>query len=142
MGRVKILSPAKSNYGYVQFKLGGRKGRCVFIHRIIWETFMGKIPLGLEINHKDGIKSNNKLSNLEICTSSENQKHAYQTNLKLPVIGEDHGQSKLLEIEVVKIKKMLIERRVFRREIAKLFGVSLSTINAINCGRLWKHVKV
>jgi hypothetical protein len=46
------------------------------VHRIVYEAFNGPIPQGLEINHKDGNRLNNRLSNLEAITKSENQYHA------------------------------------------------------------------
>lgn len=48
-----------------------------YVHRIIWETFNGPIPKGQEINHIDHVKSNNKLSNLELVTHSEDVKKAF-----------------------------------------------------------------
>src|SRR5574343_877854 len=46
------------------------------VHRIIWEMLNGKIPDGFVINHIDNVNENNKISNLEICTISENNRRA------------------------------------------------------------------
>lgn len=43
-----------------------------YVHRLVWELFKGEIPEGYEINHIDGNKANNKLSNLELVTRQEN----------------------------------------------------------------------
>ena len=42
------------------------------VHRLVWETFVGKIPSGMEIDHQDTHKDNNELSNLKLCTHKEN----------------------------------------------------------------------
>lgn len=69
----KRLSPVNNGIGYFQIKLrssGKRLNR--YIHRLVWETFVGPIPEGYEINHIDHDKANNALSNLEVVTHSEN----------------------------------------------------------------------
>lgn len=74
----KKMSPTNNGIGYYQIKLrhnGKRYNR--YVHRIIWETFNGPIPKGQEINHIDHVKSNNKLSNLELVTHSEDVKKAF-----------------------------------------------------------------
>ncbi len=48
-----------------------------YLHRIIAQKFIGEIA-GLEVNHKDGNRSNNHISNLELVTRSENQLHSYR----------------------------------------------------------------
>jgi len=51
-----------------------------YIHRLVYEAFKGEIPKGLEINHINGIKNDNRLINLELVTHSQNIQHSY-TNL-------------------------------------------------------------
>ena len=52
------------------------KSRCgrkrVRVHRLVWETFKGQIPDGMEIDHKDTHRDNNALTNLKVCTRKEN----------------------------------------------------------------------
>lgn len=69
----KIIRPYKHSMGYLQVCLsikGSRKH--YFIHRLVYETFYGKIPEGLVINHIDEDKTNNYLDNLEAITQKEN----------------------------------------------------------------------
>lgn len=69
-------------YGYFQVGLGGRKGRAYQMHRLIAECFVpnpNNLPI---VNHKDGDKGNCSPSNLEWCTYSENNKHAFDIGLK------------------------------------------------------------
>lgn len=76
----KILVPCgcvDKNTGYVSCKNG-------LLHRIIWETFNGEIPRGMEIDHIDCNKQNNALSNLRLVTHSENMKLAYANKCRKP----------------------------------------------------------
>ncbi len=65
----------------------------VALHRVICDAFYGPIPPSLQVNHIDGNKLNNHLSNLEIVTQTENIRHAAKLNL-LPY-GERHHKCKL-----------------------------------------------
>ena len=68
--------------GYLQVDARRRGLGLPFVHRIIWEAANGPIPAGYEINHKNGIKSDNRIANLEVTTRSENMRHAFRTGLK------------------------------------------------------------
>lgn len=78
----RILVPAKSNKGYLRVSLskdGVKKDYS--IHVLVATAFIGVCPENHEVNHKDGIKTNNKLSNLEYLTGLENKKHAFSLGL-------------------------------------------------------------
>jgi hypothetical protein len=60
--------------GYVVVSFNGSNK---YLHTIIWKAFMGEIPDGYEIDHKDCNKTNNALYNLELVTHSENMRRAY-----------------------------------------------------------------
>jgi hypothetical protein len=64
--------------GYHAFKLNGKNK---FVHHIITEYYLGERAENLCVNHKDGNKLNNEISNLEYVTWSENIKHSYSTGL-------------------------------------------------------------
>lgn len=67
------MSPVNNGTGYYHVKLRKDKKRYVkYVHRLVWETFNGRIPEGYEINHIDHDKSNNSLDNLELVTHSQN----------------------------------------------------------------------
>ena len=75
------MKPNKDKNGYLLINLRLTKGvRTVHkIHRLVMEHFVG--PSELTVNHKDGDKQNNDLSNLEYLTIKENTIHAYETGL-------------------------------------------------------------
>ena len=72
---------ANTGYYYVTLSLNNKKTH-LRIHRLVSEHFLYKVPNKDFINHIDGNKLNNKVTNLEWCTISENNKHAYDIGLK------------------------------------------------------------
>lgn len=73
--------------GYVRVRLQKNgSGRNLFIHRLVAEVFVPNPDNKPEVNHKDGDKTNNRSTNLEWVTSSENQIHAYDSGLKEPSV--------------------------------------------------------
>ena len=61
--------PALNASGYCAIMLGGKKRS---LHRLIWEAFVGLIPAGYQIDHIDGWKTNNDISNLRLVTAKGN----------------------------------------------------------------------
>lgn len=84
----KIIKPTIINSGYLQFKLHNNKFRFnINAHKLVAITFglifWNEHSLSeFQINHIDGNKHNNSVSNLEACTPSENLQHAYRTGLR------------------------------------------------------------
>jgi len=83
----KILSYGDRGHGYISvghYSPNDKKATQVLLHRVLATKFLSN-PLSLPfVNHIDGNKLNNSLDNLEWCTSSQNQKHAYSSGLKTP----------------------------------------------------------
>lgn len=75
----------KLNYCTFTFK------KTYYVHRVVYELFVGPIPKGYDINHIDGNKFNNNVCNLEAVTRSENQNHAFRTGLNKPHIEMGEG---------------------------------------------------
>lgn len=75
IGNPKIRKLIKHHNGYYRVTVGNKN---YTIHRLVYETFVCKIPKGYEINHKDGNKANNRLDNLEMVTHKENITHAME----------------------------------------------------------------
>lgn len=74
VNRVRRLATDKDGYLRVDLSRGGAK-KLRGVHHLVAEAFLCARPDGLEINHKDGDKTNNKVDNLEWVTSSANQLH-------------------------------------------------------------------
>jgi len=105
------------------------------IHSLLAESFIlkAKIPKGMCVNHKDGNKGNNVLSNLEIVSYRDNLLHAYKTGLNSN-IGQTHPKSRITtkQIEVI---RGLYRSGVSQYLIASQFNVCRATIQGILNGR-------
>ena len=110
------------------------------VHRLVAKAFIPNPENKPFINHKNGIRNDNRVINLEWCTASENAKHAIQTGRSRPVKGEHNASSKLTTPQVIDIKRQLSEGVLSMYRIAKNFGVHKVTIFDIKYGNTWKHI--
>lgn len=108
------------------------------VHRLLASTFISNPNNYPCVNHKNGIKTDNRLCNLEWCTHSQNMKHAFETGLANNK-GEKNGQSKLSKSQVKEIKELL-KSGLSQYKIAEKYPVSRSCILGIKTGRLWNHI--
>lgn len=80
--RGTVVRPVLTRKGYERVGLWkNNKGKIESVHKLVMEAFVGACPKGLQINHKNGVKTDNRLSNLEYVTQSENMLHAYNSGL-------------------------------------------------------------
>lgn len=110
------------------------------IHRLVAIYFIPN-PLNLpEVNHKDGDKLNNHVSNLEWCTKSENIQHAFNTGLNKGAIGELSGNCKLTEKEVIKIRELYSLGTYNQYELASQYNIKQQQVSRIVNNKRWKHL--
>lgn len=89
--RKEVMLKPYSNWGYLSIhaNVGENKRKTAFVHRLMALAFIPNPESKNEVNHKDGNKLNNDISNLEWCTHGENSKHAWDTGLKNKKVGEN-----------------------------------------------------
>lgn len=134
----KILSPQLDKDGYekIQMISTDEKRHRYSVHRIVLENFMPIESMEkLQVNHIDGNKRNNNLSNLEWVTCKENITHAIENRLR----AEINGGSKLTVDEV---KEIYIRAKNGESNITlgKEFGVNPDQIGRIKNKKSWKNI--
>ena len=125
----------KDGYARTQFD-----GKLRLVHRVIAFAFLPTMEGRDQVNHKDGCKRNNAVSNLEWCTQSENIQHGYDHGLFPKPTGSKNGRSLLTESDVGYIKNHYIafHKTYGATALAKQFGVARQTVTAIVTGQNWK----
>lgn len=134
-----ILKPIQQNNGYTHITMyRDSVPKQTSVHRLIATIFIPNPENKTQINHKNGIKNDNRVENLEWVTASENTLHALDNGLQ-NTRGRNHPMSKLTEDDILVIRDLKISG--FRAsEIAKMYTISNSNIHDIINGRIWSHV--
>lgn len=145
-GKEAIIKPALTG-GYLKTMLKNDQGQYKSwnVHKWIAFTFLGPRPDGYEINHIDGVKTNNVVANLEYVTKSGNLLHAYRLNLMQRKVGEKNGNAKLSNQQVREIRAFVAnsgKKFYGRKALAEKYGVSECTIKEVVTRRKNKFYNV
>lgn len=135
-GEPRIMEPHNTGNGYLQAHLfhdGKRKH--ALIHRLVALAFIPNPESKPQINHINGIKTDNRVENLEWSTSFENQRHAVATGLRRQ--GEGSYRAKLTNEQAVYIREN--PHGLTGRELARQFGVTPATISDIQRGKKYRN---
>jgi len=140
----KILRPQHDGVGYVHITIDCKVAK---IHRLVALTWIGEPGLyETQVNHKNGIKDDNRVINLEWCTGSQNVLHSYRIGTSIPMEGEKCGASKLTDGQVKEIRRLwgLIDdsgNHIYSQsKISAIYGVNQSNISHIVNRRSWRHI--
>lgn len=151
-GQIRIMKPSISNGYYKTSITIDGKVKSIRIHRLIAEIFIPNPNNKPTVNHKNGIKSDNRASNLEWATHSEQMIHAtriglnkaiggWNKNKECPALqGENNGSSKLTKREVLEIRDKYKPRLYTRKKLAEEYNVSEHCIKDILSRKSWKHI--
>lgn len=137
-----LLKQTVTHRGYrrVELNLKGQAQKFV-VHRLVAIAFIPNPRNKPEVNHIDGDKENNSLSNLEWCTSEENKSHAFVNDLSHQVSGEKHVCAKLTKEQVIEIRSKFSKGEYKNQtNVAKIYNVNRSTIWSVVNNKNWKSV--
>ena len=138
MGPRKMLKPNQRTFGrpfgdYVSVRLNGHQ---VYVHQVIARTFLGPQESGVQVRHRNGDPTDNRLCNVEYGTGVDNwsdkREHGRAT------VGEYQGRAKLTE-DAVRIIRMSPSGS--DAALADRFGVARITVQQARIRRTWRHIQ-
>ena len=148
VGIKKLESPEKMsslNKGNKYYRIGrkvGDKRYTVYEHTVIYAIFHGVKELtdDIHIDHINGDRLDNRIENLELVSSEENNRRLMELDLLKPRYGEDNGTAKLTEKEVIEIRRLYKNTSLTQYQLADMFGVAQGNISEIVNRKRWAHI--
>ncbi len=118
----KILRGVIDKYGYIKICICHH---LFAVHRLVCLCFLGDSEL--EVNHKNGNKTDNRIANLEYCTRSANQHHAFVNGLNRSLL---HIR-KVSKVQEIEIYNLYSEKKYLQKDIAKMYGIDRTSVSRI-----------
>ena len=134
----KHLKPITQKLGYKSIMLSQDGKRCVFlVHRLIAMSYIGRdVRSQVQVNHKDGIKANNAVDNLEWMSSKDNVRHAVQTGLK---DSQFANAREVTDEQALGICHSLLSGNR-PKKVAELFSTTVHVVNNIRHKKAYRHI--
>jgi len=130
--RFSVLKPSQTYRGYLIVGLyANRVKKTLLVHRIIAKAFIPNPKNLPEVNHKNGIKTDNRVVNLEWVTSSYNSIHSLKNGLQKPLRGNDHPGFKVSEERVTEIRSLFRTGKFTQISLGNKFGIAQQTVSKI-----------
>ena len=137
-GKIKHSQDNGNGYKQIYVQINKRR-KILYIHRLVAQAFIPNPENKPNVNHINGIKSDNCVENLEWCTQAENQNHASENNLLKK--GEKSSLSKITKNQVLAIRRLnTINPKFNKSKVAVKLGIRDSTIHKIINRQIWKHI--
>lgn len=132
-----IVKLQKDKNGYASYRLSKFNiGRTVKIHRLVAEAFLGFSEL--TVNHKNGKKSDNRITNLEWLSMSDNRTHAKINGLMAR--GERSANTKLKDADIITMRKEYATGQITHQALANRFGIGRKAVTKIINRQRWTHI--
>jgi len=137
--RIKLLTHIKDKYGYLKNGIySNGKMKKILVHRLVALEFIPNLKNKPQVNHINGIKTDNRVENLEWNTAKENINHAVLNGLHKSLKGVKQNGCKLTEKKVLEIRK--INNSLSQKEISIKFGITQPLVSSILKNKIWKHI--
>lgn len=127
---------ASERYMQVRATVDGTRWHAL-AHRLVWRHFHGPIPNGMTINHKNGVRSDNRPSNLELATDSEQQLHAIHVLGTARAANQDGMRNHAAKLTTEQVAEIRAARSAGQRlaTIAARYGITFQHVSAIALGK-------
>jgi len=137
----RTMTPGKWKAGYIAYTVNVRnKTYARSAHRMVADAFLGPIPAGMHVNHKNGDKADCRVENLEIVTNSENRAHSYRVlGIKPNKSVETNVNAKLTWDTVDAIRSEYATGETSHAALSIKYGVCSMTILRVVNNRAWKE---
>lgn len=144
IGRVKrkyisgelIMKSHKTDFGYIRIQLRlGDRIKSYFVHVLVAKSFIPNPENKGDVNHKNSIRDDNRVENLEWASRKENVVHGF-THGFASHKGTKNSRCILSESQVLEIRKSDLSCS----QLAKIYPVSHHTIRSIKTRRIWQHL--
>jgi hypothetical protein len=145
----RLLKPGKDKKGYLTVNLYPNR-KTIKIHRLVAKTFIPNPENKPCVNHKNGIKTDNRVENLEWVTYSENILHALETGLRPPFTVED--RTKAYAVRCRKVEQLDLSNKTIKQfdsitQAANLMNINRQNISKVCNGKLktvagykWRYI--
>lgn len=141
-GRWKLLRPrldTKNGYLKVVLCFNGKQ-HSRGVHSLVAAAFLGPKPEGMCVNHSNGVKTDNALTNLEYVTPSQNTQHAHDTGLAKSPAGENHNMAKLSDTEAAKL--LALKGTMSQTKAAALFNITQQQVSNLWSGKSRPYLRL
>lgn len=135
----KILNQSDRR-GYACVVLSKTKAKPFSVHRLVANAFVPNTENKKTVNHKNGDKKDNRVSNLEWATQSEQQLHASSIGLRNKARGSNSNLSKLTESDIKEIFNLYNSGKYYIKQIADRYKVGVNAISSILNNYTWGHL--
>ena len=138
-GRLITIRPNRKGYmvcSLIPDIRDGLRDKKVSVHRIIAKAFIPNVENKEQVNHIDGDRTNNKIENLEWCTSFENMKHRHKSG----ICSSEQSSFATITDEIAKNICVLLSREMNPLEISQELGVSINIVRQIKYRQRWTYI--
>lgn len=138
LGRLMLLRPHYKGYRCIRVIKNGRSTNFQ-VHRAVALAFIPNPENKEQVNHRNGIKHDNRVENLEWCTNLENNRHARLNGLyRKSKRGEDNPYAHLTNEQALEIRHAILTNGVTRQTLCKKYGVSIHVVKDVRRCKSYK----